>query len=65
MINHQEWKNLIQEIINKMQKINDIQVLSGEGILATILDMGLEKKVVIGTASLLRKKGFWRSAWNG
>ena len=39
-------------------EINDIQVLSGEGILATILDMGLEKKVVIGTASLLRKKGF-------
>ena len=28
MINHQEWKNLIQEIINKMQKINDIQALN-------------------------------------
>lgn len=28
MINHREWKKLIQEIINKLQKINDIQTLN-------------------------------------
>lgn len=38
-------------------EIKNLKVLSGEGIRATLLDLGSEKEILLGTASLLQSQG--------